>query len=145
MAGIDDILNAVQPLTQGVAGMGTVLTYEPLFEDGAAFPLGVLSCVSTHEERRALGGQIYGKKWVAHAVRLDLKTVTTTPETDRALFYALVDGVRAAWRDEQTLGGLTLFFGEDIDVSLSPARTEDGQTVWYEATLTTDAIEEITG
>lgn len=146
MAGLGTIVSAVQTVLNTVSGIGTVYTYEPLLIAPDVYPYAVIHVQQTHEYRHGLGGAV-GKKYVDYTVSARIHTVSHAPEDSvqgQAAFHTLLDAIRAAYRSNQSLGGATLRFGEDIQIAFDFPRS-DGASVQYDALVTSVATEEING
>ncbi len=143
MAGLNDVIHQAAVVTATAAGWtGDVKEYSPWLEPAPSLPLAYIWATSVDESRRPPGGLGggSGKKINVYQVTLELRNNTRQPELDEAIFRTTIDAIKAVWRTNQLLAGVTIRFGEDIQTVIDEP-VADGTSVNYRATLTSEAWE----
>lgn len=151
MAGMNDVLDQVVAVVRTVVVWSNPLTtrveaYSTQLVPGDMFPAIYVWTSMVNEHRHGLNSST-GKKYVDHTIHIDVKDTTSLPEdptTGEAGFRTNLDALRDALRSSQVLGGLTIRFGEDIDIEIDQPKL-NGERMLYHAVVTSVGREEING
>lgn len=140
------VLDQVATVLGTVSGLTTVLKHRPTMIAPDDYPFALVYIRRWKEYRHAYGGAInQGRKRREYQVAILVHSVSFDANADQATFYTLISDIEDALRANQTLAGVTIRFGEDIDTDLDPPTAVDGQAVQFNATIASTAIEEFQG
>jgi hypothetical protein len=136
---VNDVMGATTPYG------GTVLDHQPLIEDANALPLAVVWVSQRDERRWGYGGPLGGTKALDLQVVIDLRDSSHQPEIAEGRFRDLVDALCAALNTHQDLGGIAIWFGEEIHAAIDEPNGASGAVHYHAVIISTARLQRAPG